>query len=199
MSGRDGPRRLNPCPATIACETVKPDLLELLRISACELEAPACTFPKLMLAGLTVSWPWAMLVQQRIFRRRNIATFEDQRKRLTASPRCSVQTLHGGYGARHPQSASHVAPASESCSIWIVRRIPKDQKVTEVNSGRDYGSTGLLFFGNLREPDRGFSNGSPVRYCMGQFRSPLATFTAFFRGTLVQDLSKCRAMPGCSR
>jgi hypothetical protein len=43
-----------------------------------------------------------------------------------------------------------VAPASESCSIGIVSRILKDRKVTEVNSGRDCRSTGLLVFGNLR-------------------------------------------------
>jgi hypothetical protein len=113
-----------------------------------------------------------MLVQQRIFRRRNIATFDDQQKHFTASPHCSVQTLHGGYGARHPQSASDVAPASESCSIWIVPRISKDQKVTEVNSGRDYGSTGLLFFGNLRASEDELTSSDtlrPLRYFLAAF------------------------------
>jgi hypothetical protein len=56
VSGRDGPRRLNPCPATIAWETVKSDLLELLRISDWAVAVPACTLPKLRLAELTESW-----------------------------------------------------------------------------------------------------------------------------------------------
>jgi len=57
VNGKDGLRsRLNPCPATIACGTVRLDLPELLKINACEVEEPVCTLPKLRLAELTESW-----------------------------------------------------------------------------------------------------------------------------------------------
>ena len=136
VSGREGPRRLNPGPDTIAWETVKSDLLELLKISACDAEVPVGTFPKLTLAGLTASCPLAMFVQQSMFRRRSTATF-DQQKRFTASPHYSAQTRHGGCVSAALDRPNLVVETRESFSIWIVVWILKCRKITGVNSGTD--------------------------------------------------------------
>ena len=57
VNGMLRPLRANPFPFTIACEIVKSDPPEFVSVVGCVCVVPTGTLPKVMLLGVTVSWP----------------------------------------------------------------------------------------------------------------------------------------------
>jgi hypothetical protein len=57
VTGMTRPLNVNPFPVTVAWETVKSDPPELLSVAVCVCVVPTGTLPKVMLLGVTVSWP----------------------------------------------------------------------------------------------------------------------------------------------
>ena len=88
VSGRAGPRRLNPDPVIAAWETVRFEPPELPKTSACEALLPTGTLLKLMLDGVTVSCAVDTSEYRRMFSRTSPhpITFHDKPGCLTAWP-----------------------------------------------------------------------------------------------------------------
>jgi hypothetical protein len=58
VNGVARPLMLNPVPDAVACDTVTLADPEFVKEIVCEPLLPVATEPKLIVAGLTVSWPW---------------------------------------------------------------------------------------------------------------------------------------------
>src|SRR5437667_8878300 len=57
VNGIVNPLIAKPLPFTIACETVRLDPPEFVSVADCVCVVPTGTLPKVMLEGVTVSWP----------------------------------------------------------------------------------------------------------------------------------------------
>ena len=75
VSGKEIPLNENSVPVMPAEDTVTEPLLEL-KVAVCFRLEPTVTFPKLMLAGLTASWPGATVLPESGIETEGLAAFE---------------------------------------------------------------------------------------------------------------------------